>query len=120
MKIKSLGTIILTRSLECSTPDGSMTQVVIEVGRPKKYRSHVSYCPYRITGLGDGELNYAMGGDHLHALLLALVKIGTVVYSSPEAKEERLTWLGDESHNLGLPVSAEHYGHIAAQMKLIV
>jgi len=120
MKIKSLGTIILTRSLECSTPDGSMTQVVIEVGRPKKYRSHVSYCPYRITGLGDGELNYAMGADHLHALLLALVKIGTVVYSSPEAKQERLTWLGDESHNLGLPVVAEHYGHIAAQMKLIV
>ena len=59
-------------------------------------------CEFQIVGLGTDQIRHAMGIDGAQALMLALKLIGTVLYTSEESKQGRLTWLG--CRNLDFPV----------------
>lgn len=107
MNLKTLGPIIATRTFELAMADGGIGEVLIKIGKPKKHQNNSSYCPYQIIGIGDERIRYAMGSDGVQSLILAMTKIGADIYTSPEAKDRRLTWMEDDSNNLGIPVMAE-------------
>jgi|GEM_PF-4443534 len=58
-------------------------------------------CTFHITGLGTSHISHAMGIDGAQAMLLALNKAASILYTSEEYKQGRLTWHG--SQDLGLP-----------------
>ena len=122
MNVETLGTIFATRILELVLADGSICPVWIKIGKPRKYERNIRFCPYQIVGMGDEKIRYAVGSDAIQSLILALTKIGADIYSSPESKAGKLTWLDDESHNLGIPVIAEVFGDVvpAPNMNLVV
>jgi hypothetical protein len=101
MVLKDVGQVIGTRDLDL---DGKRAATVI-VGAPQKHPEGDYFCAYQITGIGDERIRYAMGIDGLQALQLALKKIGTDLYTSPEARGGRLLWFGQTVQgDLGFPV----------------
>src|SRR5260221_3164938 len=102
MRLRSVGTVIAHRKLTLSRTQ----TVTVNIGKPKKFRGgHDYYCPYRITGIGQEKIKYAGGVDPVQALHLALMKIGTELYTSKEAKAGRLRWDGGSTKgDLGFPV----------------
>lgn len=99
MKLTSVGVIIAKRDLILT----GKPAVSIIIGKPEPFPDgNGCYCPYQILGLGDQQVRYAGGEDTLQALTLTLTKIGTVLYTSIEAKAGLLTWNGDR--DLGFPV----------------
>ncbi|MDM5176568.1 hypothetical protein PO883_05080 [Massilia sp. DJPM01] len=122
MNVETLGAIFATRMLELVSADGSIRPVWIKIGKPRKYEKNIRFCPYQIIGIGDEKIRYALGSDALQSLILTLTKIGADIYGSPESKARKLTWMEDESHNLGIPVFAEVYGDVvpAPSMSLVL
>jgi hypothetical protein len=60
------------------------------------------YCSYRISGLTENESGRVIGSDALQALQLALIRVGSILYTSKEWNENILTWNGER--NLGFPL----------------
>ena len=121
MDISSLGEIMAVRILELAAADGNAAdKVIVKIGKPIDVELGISYCPYQILGIGAEEIKYATGVDSVQALILAFTKIGTELYTSPEWKNLRLTWMDDPSGNLGMPVIAEAFAEVvpAATMNL--
>lgn len=97
--------IIATRTLQLSEEKGvsESVPVVVEIYEPQSGEAEYEYfCWYKICGLGDERLKRCVGVDAVQALLVALVRIGSDLYSRDETKAGRLTWNQDE--NLGIPV----------------
>jgi hypothetical protein len=56
-----------------------------------------------------------MGVDAMQALLLALAKLGSDVYTSEESRARRLRWSGNENGNLGLLVHRDTVGELVPE-----
>lgn len=95
--------IIATRELDLAN---SEAKVMVHIGKPEKYPdSSDYYCPFRIAGLGKERANRAGGVDAVQALLLALKMVGAELYTSKEAKDGHLKWVGSSGDgDLGFPV----------------
>jgi hypothetical protein len=107
MKIDSVGQILASRILDLK--DGRSVNVIL--GSPQRFPdgNEDYFCTFQILGMGDERIRYGAGVDPFQALWLTLQMIGAYVYTSDEAKNDRLTWLGQK--NLGFPVS-ESIGHL--------
>lgn len=98
MSNNDLGTVIARRVFDC----GEMN-VMLEIGTPYRMgQGPDCWCPYRISGLGCGEVKRVGGVDSMQALYLAMQAAAADLYSSNAAREKILEWLG--STDLGLPV----------------
>jgi len=66
-------------------------------------------CNIQILGIGDEKIRYAVGVDQFQALVLAMQRLGTLLYCSNEYKSGALQWL--DMHDLGIPMptGAEDY-----------
>jgi hypothetical protein len=99
LQLDNVGTVIATRELECR----GAVPIVVLIGQPQPFPDYEDYyCPFQLRGYGDERIRYAGGVDAVQALELALQMIGTILYTSREAQEKRLSWNGAE--NLGFPV----------------
>jgi hypothetical protein len=58
-------------------------------------------CLYHIFGLQKEEKGYVIGCDALQALQLTFTRVGAILYTSKEWKDNTLSWNGDK--NLGFP-----------------
>lgn len=81
-------------------------EVRVDIGQPRKEADQSDYlCPYRIAGIGDERIRYAVGIDAVQALLLTMKKIGADLYTSAEMRGRDLVWVGgSEPGDLGFPV----------------
>ena len=101
MRIDKIETIIAARELYLFNDK----KVTVIIGKPDKFPdSDDYYCPYQISGIGNGNIRYAGGIDGVQALLLALNMIGADLYTSEEYRVGILRWKGGEKGNLGFPV----------------
>jgi hypothetical protein len=102
MKLSSVGAVIATRVLVLS----KRKKVTVMIGKPKKFRGgNDYYCPFQILGMDDEPVRYSGGVDPVQAIQLALMDIGTRLYSSKAAKAGRLSWnAGSAEGDLGFPV----------------
>jgi hypothetical protein len=99
MSEHELGTVIARREFDCGSD-----KVILEIGAPYPVdEGKTWFCPLRITGLGWDKVRRVGGVDSSQALYLALQSAAAVLYSSDEAREKKLKWLG--KRNLGLPAS---------------
>jgi len=101
MQLKDVGTVIATREFRA---DQAMITVLI--GLPQKFPDEDDYfCPYQIVGLGSGRVRRAGGVDAVQALQGALKMIGADIYSSDEAQNGRLIWIGGSgAAEIGFPL----------------
>jgi hypothetical protein len=100
-----LGEVVATRVLRLlggeTSPDD---EVVVKIGKPQPFPDGRDYfCPYQITGLGDGKVRYSGGIDAIQALHLAIVGAGSDVFALNELCGGQLRWDGDERGDLGFP-----------------
>ena len=101
MQLTDVENIIATREL--TLEDGKKVTVVI--GQPRKFdEGDDYYCPFQISGIDNGRISYAGGIDAIQAFELALKKIGTILYTSEEAKSGKLTWDAGVDGYLGFPL----------------
>ncbi len=102
MRLVTIGTVIAKRVLTLSGGG----KVTVELGKPRRFRGGPPdhYCPVRIRGLGDDYVSCAAGVDAVQALQLAFHHIGTMLYSSEEAKAGKLSWdAAPAKGDLGFP-----------------
>jgi|SRR5690242_16778541 len=101
MDIQSIEPVIAARELK--KYDGKKVEILI--GKPRPMADGQDYfCPYKIDGVGNGRVSYAMGIDGIQALLLALQKIGADLYTSKEMQQGELEWMGGGERDLGFPL----------------
>jgi hypothetical protein len=63
------------------------------------------YCLYQIVGIGDEKVRKAWGVDSFQAIHMALIRIGSDLYASNEARAGNLIWsAGNVPGDLGFPV----------------
>ena len=97
MKLTTIGTVIAERRLKLSP----RVEVIVRIGKPRKFRGYDSYfCPYEILWPDRRRISHHGGVDAVQALELAMKMIATDLYTSPHAA--KLTWLG--RRDLGFPV----------------
>jgi hypothetical protein len=102
MKLTTVGAVVAKRALTVS----KIKRATVLIGKPKKFRGGSDYyCPFQILGMGDERVRYSGGVDPVQALQLALVDIGTLLYTSHEAKAGTLSWdAGSVKGDFGFPV----------------
>lgn len=74
--------------------------VVLSVFNPELVEGD-TVCKFRIAGLSREIESHAFGTDEIQAILLALTRAASILYTSDEYKSGQLSWLG--STDLGLP-----------------
>lgn len=95
--------VIAVREYELDGQDGA---VRVELDRPMAATGHPDFrCTFRISGLSRERASHAYGVDAVQAINLALIKIHAILSSSGEYQQGRLTWLGGEDGDLGLPIA---------------
>ena len=100
MELDDVGVVIAERQLELEDD----RRVSVLIGKPLRYPEEDDfYCPFQITGIGNGKVRYACGIDTVQALVLTLNIIAAELYTSDEARSGKLTWWGQR--NLGIPVN---------------
>ena len=97
---------IAKRSFQLTDPGGQPGRVVaVEFAKPQRDSETGSFkCFYRVTGISSAGLRYGAGTDAVQALLLAMVNAASLLYTSHEWKDGRITLNG--SRNLDLPAIA--------------
>lgn len=99
-----LGTVIATRELTL----GGNKAVVVRIGKPQRPRGDEFYaCPYHISSLGLDWLSYGTGVDFVHALQMALEKIGIELRVLSDAHGGKLHWEGGAEGDVGFPLREE-------------
>lgn len=94
----SFGTIVAERTLTLVGRTAAQVRVII--GKPKKDRGSSDYfCPYRLEGIGEGQLQQAWGVDSVQALQSAMQAIRVQL----ESHTNELEWLGGRGGSLGFP-----------------
>lgn len=102
MKLKSVGQVIASRRLYLIGDEKNKISVLI--GKPRKFPdSSDYYCPFQILGIRSEKVHFSAGVDAIQALQLAMNMIGALLYTSGEARKNRLRWEGDENGDLGFP-----------------
>jgi len=101
--MQTLGTVIAIRILTIEHDDKDC-EILVEIGCPVPFPDGRDYyCPYRITGLGDGKIRGAGGIDAVQALFLTMQMIGVDLAASPEARTGGLRWVGFGPGEFGFP-----------------
>lgn len=96
-----LGTVIARREL--SLTQGG--QVVVEIGTPQLDSEIGHFCPYKISGLGKMRISQGAGLDSVHALQMALLKIGIDTYAFNKKNDGAVTWdAGEHDGDVGFPL----------------
>lgn len=96
------GIVIARRSFEL---DGREGAVILTVFAPELYDNGRDWCcTYRVEGLSRKVERRVGGVDGVQALDLALKNMAMFLYSMPETREGRLTWLHQGRGDLGLPM----------------
>lgn len=100
MKLTNIGIEIAKRELVISGGKA----VTVLIGMPQRFPDGNDdyYCPFKIIGISNDSVRYAGGIDAIQALLLAFQMIGSILYTSQEAKSGNLSWNGVV--DLGFPV----------------
>lgn len=92
--------VILTRQFNLN----SGGEVTLSFFRPMPDED--SYrCAYKISWPNREKSFYGVGVDEIQALLLAMQNAHANLLVSPEWKAGQLSWLGDRSIGLGLPLA---------------
>jgi hypothetical protein len=86
------------RELTTGASDDSKT-VKVSIGKPEKANENEFACPFRITGLGNSDVQYGRGIDCFQALIMALEGIR----ASLERAGNSLTWAGGQQGEHGFP-----------------
>jgi hypothetical protein len=99
--------VIGRRELQLMNADGSESEVIVEIGRPRRFEDadegqEDCYAPYRISGGGICVELYAGGVDAVQALQLVMRIVGSDLEALGSSHEDRLTWLQEPAH-LGFP-----------------
>ena len=86
-------------------------QVIVRVGAPitnedgEYLYGESCYCLYQISGIGTEIIRKAWGVDGFQAIQMALLRIGSDLYASDEARSGKLSWdAGNVPGDLGFPV----------------
>jgi hypothetical protein len=93
MHLDNVGVVIAARSFDLV----GGKKVTLTFGKPQPFPENRDYyCPYRISGIGSGEVRYAAGVDSLQALLMALKLADVGMRSSQGIPSWRidLGWIG--------------------------
>ncbi len=93
--------IILTRQFELT----SGGEVVLSFFKPAAFDADYK-CSFKITWPDREKIFYGAGVDEIQALLLAMQNAHVYLLASPEWKSGKLSWLGDRSIGLDLPLAA--------------
>lgn len=116
MTTEKLGVLIAERVLDLISDDRTTTtRVVVKLGKPKQVPGYsVFQCRFQILGMGTEKIRYGEGADAIQALILALTKIGSLLYTSDESINKRLSWM--EMLNLGFPAFVtEHTSYLVPE-----
>lgn len=95
-----LGTVIARRTFECGE-----NNLMLEIGMPYPMDEGQSdcWCPYRIRGLGSGQVRRVGGVDSMQALFLAMQSAAADLYTASADQADKISWY--DQRNLGLPFS---------------
>jgi len=86
--------------------DDKKKEIAVLIGKPQRQSdSSDYYCLFQVVGIGDEEVRHATGIDAVQAMQLAMKMIGAYLYSLNQHNGGRLRWEGDETGDLGFPVS---------------
>lgn len=95
--------VIAERELSLILDDGSVATIVVKIGKPVRISGPEVYrCYFQFLGFDNDKIRYAEGDDSMQAIILALTKIASHLYTSAEFRSMRLTSLGER--NLGFPL----------------
>jgi hypothetical protein len=95
--------VIAERELTLKLDNGSTKTVIVKIGKPLCIPGPEVYrCHFQFLGFDNDKIRYAEGDDSMQALILALAKIGSHLYTSAESRSMRLTSHG--GRNLGFPL----------------
>jgi hypothetical protein len=95
--------VISERRLSLARDDGSIASIIVRIGRPLCVAGPEVYrCHFQFLGFDNNKIRYAEGDDSMQALILALTKIASHLYTSAEFRSMRLTL--DGQCNLGFPL----------------
>ena len=114
----ALRRIIAKRTYDLANEAGTDSRpVTLAFSAPQRESGSGSFrCFFRIVGLQCPVLRYAAGADAVQALLLATVNAASLLYSSNEWKEGRLTQHG--GRNLDLPAVTHAFGEVVPEKTL--
>jgi hypothetical protein len=112
--------VVATRRFEVAALHGGVAQqVVVAFAKPVRVPGSRDYaCFYQVVGGSRAGIRHAIGVDSVQALLLAFTNAASILYTSFEYKEGRLTHLTDP--NLGLPAIAATLGDLVPGEKTVV
>lgn len=101
-----LGEIMFERDYEVHNFDGSIMQMKLLIGKPQletlPQDEHLWYCPHQVTGFRENRIFVHRGEDPLDAFIWTL-KIARLNLESIQRKHKRITWLGRDALDFGLP-----------------
>jgi hypothetical protein len=103
MRHFDLGEIIASKKLQFRRHDGTVYDVVVNLGKPvpdPQNPTRTSMCPFQIVGIGGGETKAIFGSDTMQALTLALHTLPTEL--SALASQENGSFTPEGDHDLGL------------------
>lgn len=106
MAVEKLGAVFAERELDLLSEGGEKVhKVLVQLGKPRPLPGYEAYrCHFKIIGMGTEKVRYGEGADAMQALILALTKIGSLLYTSDESQSKRLSWM--DMWNLGFPAYA--------------
>jgi hypothetical protein len=100
--------VIAERELSLVLDDGSVKSVFVKIGKPLCIPGPEVYrCHFQFLGFDNDKIRYAEGDDSMQALILALTKIGSHLYTSALFSSMRLTSHGER--NLGFPAFVSNH-----------
>ena len=103
MRKFDLGEVIASRKLQFKHHDGSVCDVVVNLGRPvpdPQDPGRTSICPFQIVGVGSGKTKAIFGVDTIQALTLALHVLPSEL--SALARQENGNFVPPGDEDLGL------------------
>jgi hypothetical protein len=77
MTLVHLGEEIASRRLRFTARDGTVTEVLVKIGKPQPKENGIGfYCPFMISGIGWERVEYSAGLDAVQAFQLVMLMIG--------------------------------------------
>ena len=118
MPRSTLRRIVAKRSFQLAGLAGERERpVTLEFGEPQRDSPNGSFkCFFQISGILGLGMRYGAGSDAVQAQLLAMVNAATLLYTSQEWKDGRLTLNG--SKNLDLPAVASTFAESVPEQVL--
>src|SRR2546430_2976991 len=89
-------------------PEAKGLEIILSIEQPFQDESGYFQCGYRFVGAED-KIRYAAGGDGMHALIMALAQVGSLLqYLNEHKYEGKLRWDGGLAES-SLPTVRDHW-----------